>query len=264
MNELARKAVILARGLGNRMRSASRSVVLTTEQNHFAANGIKALIPVSGGKTLLELILADLSAAGFCEFYLVIGPEHFAVRDFCLAKNLNVSFAIQRDPLGTADAVLAMESFISKGELFAVVNSDNVYPVKSLRILHETDRPAMLAFERDGLIKNSNIPAERIAKFATVEIEPDGRLRQIVEKPDRISSDSLVSMNAWLFSPAIFAACSAIEMSERGEYEIAAAVQYAIDVLGEEFIAIRTAERVLDLSSRADIDNVGRFLASEN
>ena len=70
---LTTKAVILARGLGTRMR-ADNGAGLTADQERFADVGIKALIPVAGGKTLLEMIVENLESAGFCAICLVIGP----------------------------------------------------------------------------------------------------------------------------------------------------------------------------------------------
>ena len=103
---LTTKAVILARGLGTRMR-ADNGAGLTADQERFADVGIKALIPVAGGKTLLEMIVENLESAGFCEICLVIGPEHGAIRDFCHKRGLEIEFAVQNEALGTADAVLA-------------------------------------------------------------------------------------------------------------------------------------------------------------
>lgn len=246
------------------MRAETPELSLTADQELRAGAGIKALIPVAGGKTLLELISENLTSAGFTSIFAVIGPEHDAIRDFCNDRGLNISFAVQNEPLGTADAVLAAESCIDAGELFLVVNSDNLYPVESLRRLRETNRPAMLAFDRDALVERSNIDAGRIAKFATVEIDQRGYLRRIIEKPVDVGPAPFVSMNAWLFSSAIFAACRAIRPSERGELEITSAVQYAMDELGEKFVAVKTNEGVLDLSSRLDIDAVGRYLSAED
>lgn len=254
------KAVILARGLGKRMRTDDGASSLSADQQQVAELGIKALMPVSGGKTMLELITATLYEAGFDEICLVIGPEHDAVREFCSEKGMQVEFAIQETAAGTADAVLAASHWIQGEELFLVVNSDNLYPVESLRRLRRANRPGLLGFEREALIENGNIPAERIAKFATLEVDAEGDLSHIVEKPEAVEPGSLVSMNAWLFSPMIFEACRSIGLSERGEYEIASAVQYAIDNLGERFAVVTSSEGVLDLSSRADIASVRRFL----
>lgn len=246
------------------MRAAVPAAVLSPEQKRIADAGLKTLMPVADGKTLLDLSIDSLRSAGFDELCLVIGPEHDEVRDFCAAKGFDVDFAVQNKPLGTADAVLAAEVCVKPDEFFLVVNSDNLYPVMSLRRLREANRPAMLAFQRESLIEQSSIPEERIAKFATVEVDSQGFLRRIVEKPQAIAPGSFISMNAWLFSHRIFDACRAIGPSERGEYELASAVQYAIDELGEKFLAIKTNEGVLDLSSRSDIETVSRLLKERN
>lgn len=242
---------------------AANGTALTAEQQRFADAGIKALIPVAGGITLLELIVENLASAGFSDVCLVIGPEHTAIRDFCSKRGLAIDFAEQAEAKGTADAVLAAAERVGD-ELFLVVNSDNLYPVDSLRRLRAAGRPAMLAFSREGLIERSNIAPDRIAKFATVDIDARGMVRSIAEKPETVEADSAVSMNAWLMPPAIFTACRAIAPSVRGEYEITAAVQYLIDEMGVSFAAIRSDEGVLDLSSRADIEAVSRLLAAGN
>lgn len=47
----------------------------------------------------------------------------------------------------------------------------------------------------------------------------------------------------------------------RGKYELADAVQHAIDVLGERFEVVPAREGVLDLSMRSDIPSVARRLS---
>jgi dTDP-glucose pyrophosphorylase len=242
------------------MRASDAASDLSEEQQQIAELGIKALMPVADGKTMLELIAAALCEAGFNELCLVIGPEHETVREFCREKGIDAEFVIQESALGTGDAVLAASPWIPGEERFLIVNSDNLYPVGSLRRLRHSNRPGLIGFEREALIANSNIPEDRIAKFATLEVGGDGYLTSIIEKPKFVEPTALVSMNAWLFSPMIFEACRSIEPSERGEYEIASAVQYAIDNLGERFFVTRSSEGVLDLSSRGDIANVRRFL----
>jgi glucose-1-phosphate thymidylyltransferase len=62
----------------------------------------------------------------------------------------------------------------------------------------------------------------------------------------------------------IFDACRAIGPSKRGEFEITAAVQFAIDRLGESFLVIRSDEGVLDISDRADVASVAALLGSHD
>ncbi len=261
MHNLPNKVVILARGLGTRLRAEAAGVDLSLEQQRVAAAGIKALIAVQGDRTLLDLIYENVVAAGFSEVCLVIGPEHDAIREHCAKNGFRVSFAVQQNALGTANALLAAEELVRGEEHFLVINSDNLYPVACLGKLRDTAEPAMLAFDRKALIANSNIPAERIAKFATIDIDEAGSLRKIVEKPDNVPADSSVSMNAWLFDRSIFEACRAIDRSARGEYELTTGVQYAIDHLGLRIKAIKVKAGVLDLSNRSDIRSVAQMLA---
>jgi len=259
------KAVILARGLGTRMRKADPAVTLTDAEAAAATAGVKAMIPI--GRPFMDYLLAALAEAGYRRVCVVIGPEHTAVRDYYKAlgtTRIEIAFAVQSQPLGTADAVAAAEAFAG-GEPIAVLNCDNYYPVAALRALREAlTGSGLAAFSREGLL-GGNIAPDRVAAFAVIEADATGRLVGIVEKP---SPDTLarggpvyVSMNCWRFTPAIFAACRAIGPSPRGELEIPTAVQYAIDMLGERFDVLRFDAPVLDLSSRSDIQAVKRLLA---
>ncbi|HQU85385.1 MAG TPA: nucleotidyltransferase family protein [Pyrinomonadaceae bacterium] len=254
-----KKAVILARGLGTRMRADVAESNLNAEQKRFAEAGIKTLVPIFEDKTLLDFIFENLTAAGFAQICLIIGAEHQAIRDFCAEKPFDISFAIQEKPLGTANAVLAAKDF-AKNELFLVVNSDNLYPVEDLRNLNELGQAGLIGFARKGLIEKSNIPPERIEKFAVLEFDENEHLTKIVEKPETVAENSFVSMNAWIFSPKIFEACEKIEISPRGEFELTAAVMFAVERLGEKFKVIESENGVLDLSSRADIASVAEYL----
>ena len=67
---------------------------------------------------------------------VVIGPEHDVVRRYYTSEvtltRISVDFAVQAEPRGTADAVLAAEAW-TEGEPFLVVNGDNYYPVPRSR-----------------------------------------------------------------------------------------------------------------------------------
>jgi dTDP-glucose pyrophosphorylase len=261
------KAVILARGLGTRMRrQEGNTETLDPAQAQVADTGLKAMIPI--GRPFLDYALSGLADAGYREVCLVIGPEHSVVRDYygrtCVPKRLQVTFAVQEKPLGTANALAAAEGFVA-GEHFLMLNSDNYYPIAACRALLVVGEPAIAAFESHSLARHSNIPAERIRQFAVVTSNPDGTLARVIEKPEEatlqaLGSEIYVSMNCWCFGPAIFRACSAIRPSARGELELTDAVQHAISQLGERFRILRFHAGVLDLSSRTDIAAVAERL----
>ena len=260
------KAGILARGLGTRMRKSDGSAELSAEQAAIAETGVKALIPID--RPFLDYVLSALADAGYRRVCLVIGPEHDAVRAYygsLECRRLSVEFAVQETPRGTADAVAATEAFAA-GDPIAVINSDNYYPVEALRGLRELDGPGLAAFERDTMLAESNIAADRLVKFAVIETNPDGTMRRIHEKPDARTVAALpepicVSMNCWRFGPEIFSACRAIEPSPRGEFEIPDAVQYAIDTLSVPYRVLTFEAPVLDMSCRNDVASVQEKLA---
>ena len=263
------KVVILARGLGTRMRKENEQVELSSRQQQVAATGVKALIPID--RPFLDYVLAALADAGYRRVCLVIGPEHDELREYYGERldyeRLEVEFAVQEQPLGTADAVVAGEAFAA-GEPFLMINSDNYYPVEALAAMKQLDGPGLPLFGREGMLANSNIPPERLLKFAVAEVGQDGYMTRIVEKPEPELLEALpepvgVSMNCWRFDEHIFAACRAISPSPRGELEVTDAVQHAIDELGVKFRALHFEAGVLDLSSREDVAGVAARLAGK-
>lgn len=260
------KAVILARGLGTRMRRPGGTFALSGEQQAAADAGIKGMIPI--GRPFLDYVISALADAGIADVCLVIGPEHDAIRQHYQANHrltrIRVHFAIQEQPLGTANAVAAAEAFAS-GEHVLMLNSDNYYPIHTLRALRELGTAGVAVFEREALVQLGNIDAERIKKFSVVRTDSDGFLVQIIEKPgaDVVASlgrEVFVGMNSWSLPPEIYEACRAIRPSVRGELELQDAVQHARDVMGIRFKVIAFHDGVLDLSSRGDIASVAERL----
>ncbi|MBW8838886.1 MAG: NTP transferase domain-containing protein [Gemmatimonadetes bacterium] len=248
---MTNKAVILARGLGKRMRQADERATVDAQQAAVADQGIKAMIPI--GRPFLDYVLSALADAEYHDVCLVIGPEH-------------VTFEIQERPIGTANAVLAAEPFAGN-DLFLVMNADNYYPVAAYAALRDLGEPGLIAFDRDALIADGHIPPERILKFALLDIGEDGYLRRIFEKPDEATARAMaevraVSMNVWCFDAGIFDPCRTVAPSPRGEVELPYAVQHAIEAYGRRFRAVPMAAPVLDLSSRGDIAGVAERLSS--
>lgn len=269
MSEI-RKAVIMARGLGTRMRKPDESAALSQDQVAAAGTGIKAMIPI--GRPFLDYVLSGLADAGFSSACLVIGPEHQVVRDYYSIQSppnrIRVDFAIQQQPLGTADAVLSAKDYAGE-DLFLVINSDNYYPIQALRSMRELGSAGVALFDRDRLVAESNIPADRVMKFALANASEDGYLKQILEKPSdedvrQLNHPLYVSMNCWVFSPAIFRACQSVSLSARGELELTDAVQYTMNTLKERFKVVLFQGAVLDMSSRSDIAIVAEKLQGLN
>lgn len=272
------KAVVLARGLGTRMRAADPDARLTERQRAAADAGLKAMIPVNG-RPFLDYVLSALADAGLAQVALIVSPQHDDLRrhyDESPPARIDLSFVVQAEARGTADAVLAAASWTT-GDPFLAINADNLYPAAALARLAALNEPGLLAFERDDLVRTGNIPAERIQSFAVLDVDDEGYLARIVEKPASIDAPVelpaegashradrqepvLVSMNCWRFDARIFDACRDVPRSPRGEFELPDAVALATS-RGVRFRALPAAGPVLDLSRRADAADVERRLA---
>jgi dTDP-glucose pyrophosphorylase len=263
-------AVILAAGLGSRMRRHDHAIPLDEPQAQAAALGLKGMIPDSRGRPFLDHVLSALADAGIADVCLVVGPQHDMIREHYQlqpARRLRVAFAEQEAPRGTADALLAAEAWIA-GRDFLVLNADNLYPFAAINALVTLGAPGVAAFERGALVRESNIEPERVAAFAILSIRADGTLDAIVEKPTGsqlaiAGAADWISMNIWRFSATIFPACRDVKPSSRGELELPLAVALALD-RGLVLRVVRVAAGVLDLSSRADVLGISHTLGDRD
>lgn len=258
------KAVILARGLGTRMRKPDDGTALDAAQAAAADTGVKGMIPI--GRPFMDYLISAFADAGFPDVCLVIGPEHQQVREHygrqTAAARARLHLAVQSEPLGTANAVLAAEEFAA-GEPFVVINSDNYYPVAALRELRERAAPVVVGFEREAIIRHGNVPRDRVKRFGALDIDTDGMLRRILVEPTPVmlaAGDVFASLNCWSFTSLIFRACRDVPRSARGEFELPQAVQLAIERYGMRMRVVRSHAAVLDMSSRADIASMAERL----
>lgn len=261
------KALLLARGLGRRMQAAA-DAALSAAQRAAAAAGAKGMMPIgAGGRPFLDHVLSALADAGCRDVCLVVAPDHEAIAGYFTGagrpSRVRLSFAVQPAADGTARAVLAGRAFAGD-DPFLVLNADNLYPADALQALVALDGPGLAAFVRDELVRESSLPADRVAGFALLEVDPQGLLRGIVEKPSppvlvAAGPHALVSMNVWRFDRRIFAACLDVPVSARGEYELPEAVGLALST-GVPFRVVRARGAVLDLSRQDDIPLVSARL----
>jgi len=270
-------AVILARGLATRLR-ADDDVALADNQRAAADAGAKPLMPIAG-RPFLDYVLHEFAEAGVLDVVFVISPDDDAIRARYEAEappnRLRVRYAVQTAPRGTADALLAAREVVRAPagaprdehglRHFLMANADNLYPAAAIQALVGLDGPGLAAFEAAALTADGFIDAERVRRFALLDLGPDGALRDIVEKPEADhplvrTTEQWVSMNLWRFTDRIFDHCAAVRPSPRGELELADAVRAAI-AAGERFTTLRHRALVPDLTHRRDVPALERLLA---
>ena len=263
------------------MKEPARATGLTPAQAAAAAAGAKGMMPIGNPSTalgaggqprpFLDFVLSALADAGCDTACLVVAPDHAAIRAYYEGPGhparLHITYAVQEIANGTARAVQAAQAFAGR-DPFLVLNSDNLYPASVLRSLVELGGPGLPAYQRDSLVHDSGFPPDRVTGFAAIEVDPQGFLTRIVEKPGREYYDAagpaaVISMNVWRFDERIFDACREVPLSKRGEYELPEAVQLAV-TRGVKFRAVAASGAVLDLSRAGDVSLVNERLAGQD
>lgn len=274
------KAVLLARGLGSRMKQDAAAPPLTPAQAAAAAAGSKGMMPIgnpsaaldtgSRPRPFLDYVLSAAADAGCRDVCLVVAPDHGAIRDYYEGpgrpQRVRITYAVQETANGTARALQTAQDFAGR-EPFLVLNSDNLYPAPVLRSLVALGQPGLPGYRREALVRDSGFPPERVNGFAAIEVDKQWHLTRIIEKPrdgyyQAAGPDALISMNVWRFDERIFDACRDVALSPRGEFELPEAVGVAI-ARGVRFRVVPASGPALDLSRRADVARVSARLAGE-
>ncbi|WP_436933657.1 bifunctional sugar-1-phosphate nucleotidylyltransferase/acetyltransferase [Halovenus marina] len=185
------QTVILAAGEGTRMRPL-------TERRP------KPLLPVAD-RPLVAHVADSAVDAGATELVLVVGYESEALREYFgdEYREVSVTYAVQEEQRGTADAVRAAREHLD-GQ-FIVLNGDNLYDPADIATLFDGG-PAIAAMRVDDPTNYGVLSTE------------GGRVTGIVEKPADPPS-SLANAGVYVFPEQ---ACEWLDVdpSERGEYEL--------------------------------------------
>ena len=270
---MTEKAIILAGGMGTRMQKKDPGgEQLDEEAARLADKGLKGLIPVRG-RPFLDYVIGSLLESGLRDLCMVIPPENRELQDYIREvedrSGASISWAVQKEPLGTADALMSARDFAG-ADPFVMCNCDNLYPREALFRLSaiSDDVSYAVAFDRDALLENSNFGEERVRRFAAMVADEEGRLEEIAEKPKEperyMRQGKLwVSMNLYRFTADIFAACEQIDPDpERGELELTAAV--LLLARKQEVRILYSSGAVIDMTRRGDIGSAAEVLAERS
>lgn len=211
------KAIIPAAGFGTRLRPHTYTQP-------------KALLQVAG-KPILAHIIDELAAAGVDDIVLVVGylGERIEAQMLERYRSLQLRFLRQEEPLGNGHAVyVARERLDGKPAL--VIFGDTIVKGDLVGLVRSRQSVAGVAEVEDP------------RRLGVVELEGDGYIRRIIEKPSEPPSN-LAVIGAYLIQDS-WALRRALErmVSEdrrmKGEYWLADAMQLMIDA-GERMKTFR-------------------------
>jgi glucose-1-phosphate thymidylyltransferase len=199
------KGVILAGGTGSRLHPLTR---ITN----------KHLLPIYD-RPMVTYAIETLVDAGITELMLVTGGTH-AGEFFRLLGNGHeygidrLFYAYQERPGGIAEALGLAERFGS-GDRVCVMLADNV--------LEASLKPAVTSFaaqKRGARILLSGVDEpDHLRHLGVPELNGDGRVTRILEKPDDPPSDYAVT-GIYFYDEAVWEVIPTLQPSGRGELEI--------------------------------------------
>jgi glucose-1-phosphate thymidylyltransferase len=199
------KGVILAGGKGTRLHPLTRITnkhLLPIYDRPMVTYAVEAL--VGAGVTELMLVTGGTHAG---EFFRLFGDGHEYGID-------RLFYAYQEQEGGIAEALGLAERFV-KGDRVLVMLADNV--------VEGSIRPAIENFERQErgarILLAELDKDEHLRHLGVPELDGDGRLVRIVEKPEQPPSSYAVT-GIYLYDEHVFDVIPELVPSARGELEI--------------------------------------------
>ena len=191
------KGVILAGGLGARL------FPLTKVTN-------KHLLPVYN-KPMIYYPLETLVNSGIKDIMITTGPEHagefLRLLENGVEFNVNLTYRLQKEPLGIAHALSLVEGYIGKDNC-AVILGDNIFQYPFNREVKNFTGGAHL------FLKKVQDPE----RFGVVSLN-EKRITSIEEKPENPKSKYAIT-GFYLYDKTVFDIIRTLKPSSRNELEI--------------------------------------------
>lgn len=198
------KGIILAGGKGTRLYPITKSIS-------------KQIVPIYD-KPMIYYPLSVLMLAGIKDILLITSPEHIHMYEDLLGDGnqigLNITYAIQEEPRGLAEAFIIGEDFIGSDDV-ALILGDNIFYGYGF-----TGRLERAQKIREGATifgYHVTNPEE----FGVVEFDVQDKVISLEEKPKKPKSNYAVP-GLYFYDNEVIDIAKNIEPSDRGELEITA------------------------------------------
>jgi len=182
----------------------------------------KQLIPVAN-KPILFRVIESIRDAGVTDIGIVVGDTEEEIRRAVGRGDrwgVRITYIRQEAPLGLAHAVKISRDFLGD-DRFVMFLGDNVIQGGISPLIA---RFADSDYDCQIVLTRVDMPEQ----YGVAELDSDGRIVRLVEKPKQPPSD-LALVGIYMFNSHVFEAVNSIKPSWRGELEITDAIQWLVE-----------------------------------
>lgn len=236
------KGIVLAGGSGSRLDPMTRVAS-------------KQLQPVYD-KPMIFYPIATLMDSGINQILLISTPHDTPRFESLLgdgsAWGLDLSYAVQEEPRGIAEAFLVGEEFV-RGDAVALILGDNIF-------YGDLGTAGLVASFESGAVV-FGYPVHDPERYGVVEIDDSGRALSLEEKPEEPRSNLAVP-GFYIYDHRVVDIAKSLEPSDRGELEITDVNRHYMEEGSLRAIPLGRGVAWLDSGTHDSLLDAANFIAT--